>query len=214
MGLRVGVVLLSCSSVSAAPEKAFVPGEVIVRFRDGSPGAEAVLRAAGAEADVEKILAAQLRLLSDDAAVPLRFKRLAAGGDLLLAVDRERLEERLLGALRAADRVERCELLREGPGRDAPPRGIQVSFVKSSPEAQEVGRAAARPEGGPLGTLEATHRLQSRVGQPLVNRLTPSGELVVEPDLEPLTREIVRRLSARSDVEYAQPNYVVRRLRP
>ncbi len=216
---RAVVAWLAVSGVSwACPstgeEARFVPGEVIVKFRAGTPAARAASEAAAAGGGAEAVLAPQIQRLSDGVGVPLRFKRLASGGDLLLALDGGRLQQKLLEALRGADGVTRVEPISE-TGTGAPPCGVRVRFAPSSPEARDVARAAVLPRREePLEPLDVTRRLQSRVGFPLANRLGDSGELVVEPDLAALTREVVHRLSQRPDIQYAQLNHIVRQLRP
>lgn len=208
-------VSVACRAWASTGEEArFVAGEVIVKFRSGTPGARATSRASAGGGAAEAALGPQIQGLSDAVGVPLRLERLASGGDLLLGVDGGRVQQKLLEALRGADGVAEVEPTRE-TGTGEPPCGVRVRFAPSGPEAREVARASARPRGEePLGPLEVTRRLQSRVGFPLANRLGDSGELVVEPDLAALTRDVVHRLSQRPDVQYAQPNYVVSRLRP
>jgi len=213
-GLSSGAWAVVCLGLALAQEATFIPGDVIVRFRSGAPGAQAAARTAASGAGAEAALAATLRSLSDDLGVPLQFKRLGGGGDLLLAVDRARLEDRLLTSLREVGSLAGVEPVQDGLEPEAPRQGLRVRFARGSAEAAEVARAAARagsPE--PVGPLEALRRLQSHVGCPLVSRIEPSGELVVEPDLTALSRQLAERLSSRPDVEYAQLNYVAQ-IRP
>ncbi len=211
----LAVSAASWACASTGEEARFVPGEVIVKFRAGTPAARATSEAAAAGGGAEAVLAPQIQKLSDGVGVPLRFKRLASGGDLLLAVDGGRLQQKLLEAARGADSVIEVEPIHEAPGAGELAAGVRARLAPSSPEAREVARAAALPRREePLEPLEVTRRLQSRVGFPLANRLGDSGELVIEPDLAALTREVVRRLSERPEIQYAQLNHIVRGLRP
>ncbi len=205
--LSIGASAVVCLGFALEQGAPFIPGDVIVKFRSGTPGAETAARAAASGADA--VLASTVRSLSHDLGVPLLFKRLGGGGDLLLAVDRAGLEDRLLASLREVRNVARVEPAREGADPEAPRRGLRVRFAQGSAEAEEVARAAARAGGAePIGPLEATHRLESHAGCPLVGRIDSSGELVVEPDLAALSRQLVEGLTSRPDVEYAQLNYV------
>jgi hypothetical protein len=205
----------SGAGTSSGEEARFVPGEVIVKFRAGTPAARATSEAAAAAGGgAEAKLGPQIQGLSDAVGVPLRFRRLGSGGDLLLAVDGGRLQQKLLDALRGAAGVTQVEPI-SATGTGEKLSGVRIRFAPTSLEARDVARAAALPSReGPLELLEVTRRLQLRVGFPLANRLGDSGELVVEPDLAALTRDVVHRLSQRPDIQYAQLNHIVRQLRP
>ena len=191
---------------------AFVPGELIVKFKSTSRAGEAVARATGAEPVPDEVTALARRL-SASLGVPLGAVRITSGRELLLKVDRERLTEAFV------QRVGRDPSVRgvapAGAGKTTLPSG-QLEFVVDLVPGSEARRRLqqairAGGESAP-GIRELGTRLAAGAYPIPTARIDDRGRLVLALDIAALTHELVERLNRRPDVEYAQLNRILRPL--
>lgn len=183
--MRVLGSLLALAALGGEPQ--FVPGEVIVAFKtDTEPGGIAAALAKGEAAQGR--LDAFVATLSGRLGIPLKTKRVGSGGDVLLEVDLRELSSRLMSRLRSEARVA------EAAPTDA--GDVRVRLV----------------DGGRKAGEEITRRLEKDLGFALTSRTAPKRELLLAVDVRALTLNLVERLRPFPEVEYAQPNYIVRRL--
>ena len=163
------------------PPAPVAPGEVIVRFVEGSPG-----RPPAKDPD-QAALGAFIETLSCEVSRPLALRRIASGGELLLGLDFATLNSRLEGALRGQAEA------------------TNVAAIAPSPQARLPEVSATATVRGDAKKL--ARRLSDTLGLPVLQRKAEGGARVFELDLPALTLDLVERLKARPDVEYAQPNY-------
>lgn len=211
-GAALTLAALAERGPAAPAEPTFVLGEVIVAFRKGTEPAGIVTRAAAGDSADAARLEAYVAAVGTEIGIPTRMRRLASGGDVLLAIDFAELTARLMSRLRADARVLRAAPVPED--KRAPPgwAEVRVDFEQGSAEARALRASAAGPpeEGRPL--REATDRVARALGVALSSRVTQKRQFLVAVDAEAGTRELVERLRRRPDVAYAQPNFLVRKL--
>ncbi len=195
-GNRLGAAFVLAALAGPGPgapgEPAIVPGEVIVAFRKGTEPEGIAARAAAGDPAGRERLEAYLAATCREVGIPARMKRLASGGDVLLAIDFAELTARLVSRLRDDPRVARATPM---PGEKRGPPGpveVRVDFKD--------------------GSKEVTDRVARDLGVPLSSRVTAEQQFLVAVDAEAGTRELVERLRRRPDVAYVQPNFVVRKL--
>jgi len=176
-------------SPASAPA-AIVPGELVVRFAEGSPLAE---RVASTKAPAEDAaLAAELERSLGALGVPWTARQVTSGGELVLTIERERLRARLEARL-----TERPEIVAVAP---------EPERKRIRPASTFAVRLTEVTPGTEAGALErATAQLASETGWPLAFAPADGSPRVVL-DLRALTLALVERLNARPDVEYAQAN--------
>ena len=179
--------LVALTALGGEPQ--FVPGELIVAFKkDTEAGAITAALSKGDSAGRGR-LDAYVDGLSAKLAIPIKTKRVGSGGDVLLAIDLPELRARLISQLKGDPRV-----VRATPAEAGGEVRLQLAAGASLPEV--------------------TRRLAKDLGFALASRTTPKNELFVDVDDRALTLHLVERLRQLPEVEYAQPNFVVRKLGP
>ena len=195
------------------PAPPFVPGEVIVKFAPKSQGAELVSAASRGSDQPRAHLTSYVDCLGREVGIPIAVKQLGSGGMLIVAIQSADLAARLLDRLRANQNVQEARAL---PGKTPSPLVgqalVEVEFAEGSPEAEAVAKIASsgRETGPELSPITA--RLERESGVPSTVRVTRSRQLLLSVDLNALTLDLAARLRKRGEVEYAQPNYIRRRM--
>ena len=191
--------LVSVFGTSASQPADFVPGEILVRFTRGSEGSAAVDRASTATPPTLDALASVIQGLQNETGIPLRAKKLQAGGWVLLEVDSEKLATELFS------RISRAEVAVEV--KTGSRSWVIIRFAAESSEyiaVQEKVRS-----GGDVEFNDLIRNLESETGLPLVAKPGESGELELRVDLRELTSTLVLRLKSLCGVESAQPNFLL-----
>jgi hypothetical protein len=173
MMMSLRALLLTAILAVATPAAAQGTADLIVKLRDPASLATAEARAAAAAR------------LSQGTELPLRAIGITSGGELMLAIDRAALAERLTAAARAL------------PG---------VISAESSRGPTVVLETAAG--AGPLALATIGERLAEATGAPVSAR-TKGDAVVVETLPEQLVGQATRRLQGLPEVTYAQPNFAV-----
>lgn len=208
MGLEMKLYLTLTVAVSVvgslqAQTPKFVAGEIMVRFAQGSDASTALNRVVETDpADLTGLLPA-VTALGAGAGVPLRPARIGSGGWAILAIDSAALAQRLHGQL---PRLENVESVRRGE------RALQlvVRFRAGSAESDAIAQQLEQASDAPLANILCS--LERETGVPLGGEATSRNELALRLDLEALTLSVVSRLQTLSEIEAAQPNYVLRRM--
>jgi hypothetical protein len=187
-----------------------VAGDLIVKFSDRSDAGQAVVRAMGADQALADVAPVATRL-SAELGVPLVAARVTSGRELVLSVDRAKLERTL------TQRLGRDPAVR-GVTRVAPPKAVlpaaQITVaVELAPNSEARRHVQEATQAGRQTTAEIdalVAKMAAGVEPRPTGRVTERGELVLAIDVAALTRELVERLKRRPDVEYAQPSQIVR----
>jgi hypothetical protein len=174
-------LVLAAAPGPQRPPAAVAPGEAIVRFVDGSPG-----RPPAKDPD-PAALAPFLEKVSCELGRPLLLRRIASGGELHLGLDLRALTARLEQALRQEAAATNVAAV-EQPLQTRLPQAAVAASVRG--DAKKLAR-----------------RLSESLGLPVAQKKGSDDARLFELDLNALTLDLVARLKARPDVEYAQPNY-------
>jgi len=186
-----------------APSVAFVPGEVIVRFRPESTMGRLAQRDS-TPAALTRSLQPSVAALSRDLGVPLRIKGVTSGSELLFAVGLDQLTARLAARVKTGPGVERAaEVAVSPPGPFGSTREVRVELREGSPQAQAAA-AAASDAGKAAAVVESLRR---GFEHPVIGRVTPQREVFLAVDGRALTLQLIERLRSRHDVAHAEPNY-------
>ena len=198
----VFVVTIVSSSHAQAP--AFTPGEVIVRFAQGSEASTAVVRAMQADPQDLRVLTSAITALGARAGVPLHATRIGSGNWVVLTIDSVALTDRVHGQLGARENIDAITR------RDEAPR-LLLRFRDGSAESRATRQKLAGAADAPLERL--VWSLEREVGLPLKAVAVNGQELAVGIDVNALTLNVVARLQALPEIEAAQPNFIHRRMR-
>ena len=204
------VLVLSAILLGSPPLGRFVPGEVLVKFAPGTEASAAVMRAGRLSPPDLEALAPPVTALQAKTGLPLRAKQVTGGQWVLLAVDGEKLVERLAEQLRGRANVADVRLSPEpleGTGEASGSRGIVVRFSAGSAEAHTV--AQKRSGGGEDRFAQLVRALGKDVALPLKGEATADATLLLHVELRTLTLTLSEQLKALADVESAQPNYIM-----
>jgi hypothetical protein len=193
----------------------FVPGEAMVKFVSGSQGSVVVNRISQtSQPDLKELIPVTGRI-RESTGIPLRVARVASGGWVVFSVDVDELTERVVGHLRERDNVADVQVNTDTPEKQAGipcPNEILVRFLPNSPEARAIAPGPTDKEGSKahLGTL--VRELEQDSNSRLWFEVTEDSQLQLRVDLIVLTLDLVERLRALSEIEAAQPNFIVKAL--
>jgi hypothetical protein len=192
----------------------FVPGELIVKFSSGGKAKDILTRAAQTSPEKEPRLTSYLAALSREVSLPLQAKQVTAGGELVILIERRELVSRLSGLARNSPHVLRaCESATAQTGAlPAPTSEVLVEFRADSPPAQVISRVLERGLGTHPDLEELTQDLERDFGHKLGARVEKPNQLILVIGVDRLTMDLAERLSRHPDVEYAQPNFVLKKL--
>lgn len=191
----------------------FVPGEVVVKFSPTSKAGALVAAASASRGQPNAPLASYVDSLAREVRIPIGVKRLGSGGMLIVAIQRADLVARLLERLRANPHVKEAGALSAAATTPLAAQAVvQVEFAERSPEAEAVAKIAAsgRESGSEMDPF--VKRLEHESGIPLTARVTSPRQVLLSIDLSALTLGLAARLRKCADVEYAQPNFLRRRM--
>jgi len=210
------VMALSSSPVGAQEKPLtppFVPGEVMVKFSPTSKAA-ALVAAASANSDrPDARLVSYVDSLAREVGIPIAVKRLGSGGMMTVSIRGSDLVARLLSRLRANPHVKEASASSGTPSPSMVPQAmVHVEFVERSTEAEAVAKIAdsGRETGPELDPF--VKGMERESGIPLIARVTSPRQVQLSVDLGALTLDLAARLRKCAGVEYAQPNFIRRRM--
>ncbi len=194
--------------ISAAP---FVPGDVILKFMDGSESDVAVTRAGEPGPSNLHSLIPLVHRLQDKTEVPLKPKQILSGRRLLVSVDADKLAERLVEQLRGRENVAAAEVSQQrfkNEERVSLPSKVLIEFVPGSPESESVRQKASDADAAGFATLLSD--LEKDLHLPLKGEAVAQAKLLLQVDFIKLTLAVVDRLKSVAEIESAQPNFLMR----
>lgn len=205
-----GLVLMTALATSAEAPAEFVPGEVMVKFVSGSEADKIVTRVGEQSPLRLEDLEPVARDLEARTAIPLAATQLTGGKWVVLKVDVDRLNARVLERLRSHRSVTQADPT--GEDRQyigyAPPKKITVKFEPGSAEAKTVSERLRNRDATDFADLVTT--LERKVDAPLQCEATPPEELLVQLDLRSLTLTLQERLRSLPSIEDTQLNHVMK----
>jgi hypothetical protein len=187
----------------------FVPGEVMVKFRNKTEPDELLSRAIQSSPPDIEILAPVAGLLSGKTGIPLKIKQILSGGWILLAVDADKLLAQSVTRLRERDAITDVQLkARESKSVSVPDiKWIDVTFRSSSFEHKAIKKILAGKADDSFATLVQT--LAKSLDLPLQGKVDSQAHLILQVDLRELTVAMDKRLRDLSEIiDSVQLNYV------
>ena len=183
-----------------------MPGQLIVKFTDGSAAHQVYVRALAAGTNSAAQLAGLTARLSAELGIPLTIEQLTSGQEFIISIDVDTLMEKLVEYLNTRTDIKQARLLDTGNSTE-PLYHNPVVVVDFKPDST-MGQALTRD---PEVRREAAHSFAAEVGKstaiPVSAQLPQTLELVV--DMSTVTTHLLQRLKRRPDVEYAQLNVMV-----
>jgi hypothetical protein len=205
------MTLFLCAAILPAPgvvsaERAFVPGEVIVKYRQGSRPGHAVKEAE--QMNDRQQVSAAIEEIGSQVGLPLRLKQVLSGERILIAVDCKQVLTDVTERLRRRDNVSRVVILTPEPigCRTASPMTLKIGFAPGT-AGYEALRAATDMSPASQRVLD---EVQDTAGIPVELGSMAEGELVVTLNIRKTTIQLAERLKRVPDVESSQLNYVMR----
>lgn len=182
----------------------------MARFVPGTAGGEAVARAGRSSPPDLAALVGVTRELETRLGLPLTVTQISSGDWLVLSVDVAALTDRSVGMLRGRESVAAVRTSAPEAGETGAPPSVRVTinFAPGSHEFKAVSDAATGAATEPLISLLAA--LEAELGVPLSGEPEEAGQLVLQLNLDALTRRLVEELNALPEIESAQPNYILR----
>lgn len=208
LALTLPIAMAAAGQPPPDETRTWVPGEAIVRFSPDSGAAAAVGQALEGRLHEEPALVAAVEALSERLDLALRAKQLTSGSEVVLEIDREKLEARLLDRVREDARVE--EALVAGTTDESPfadPRiEIRVRFPAASEAARTVAAARAEEDDTSCDLDVLGRSLTGGLELPFGFRASGETEMVLRVGLRELTEILLDRLRAEPEVQSAEPN--------
>jgi hypothetical protein len=207
-GLCFAWFLAIGSLAQEAPALPNAGAEIIVKFRSQTNAGEMTVRAAARGDGSSEELSRYVAAVGRELGVPLDVKRMGSGGTVRIALRNSELTGVLVSKLQQQRSVKSARRVTESDGSDI--AAVRVEFVPGSAEATALANAP-RSDSDRRAAADAMAVKLSRVaGLAMSGRIDQHGQLFVTPSLRELTTQIASRLAKRPDVEYAQPNVLMR----
>ena len=170
----------------------FVPGQVLMRFADGTPERAKVNEASRTNPPDVTSLRPVIDTLSQRVGMALSVERIGSGSWLTIAIARSPLIENVGGHLRGENGV--AAVNRQGAD-------LQITMDAGSALEQAFYRRSQTDT-----FAQVVDGWSTAAGVPLL-AAAETDHLVIQIDWSAATLELVERLNERPEVEAAQPNY-------
>ncbi len=205
------MAVCGCSMANDEPQQSGFVAEVIVKFssdeRIGEVIGDSLSKGGELNSEINRFAAA----LSKETGIPFEAARITSGRELILEVRPDELLTALEEHVSQAPDVAECH---RSSGDRSSPRAreeVLVSFLDGSQSFAALERMSPTASRQPDPALtELAEPLIRGFDYPVISRRLPSGELALSIDVNALTISLVEMLPGRDDVEYAQPNFIVR----
>jgi hypothetical protein len=187
----------------------FVPGEVMVKFRNGTEPNQLLSQANQLNPPDIEILAPVSRLLSEKTGIPLKVKQLLSGEWVLMAVDADKLTDQLVEQLRKRNTIIGIQLT-AGESKavgTSEVKIIDVAFQSDSPEYKAIkAKLAGTADDSFAGLIQ---ELSKTLNLPLQGEVNQQGHLLLQADLREVTIVLDKKLRSLSElIALVQLNYV------
>lgn len=192
----------------------FVPGEVMVKFREETEPNQLVSQASHLNPPDIKILAPIESLLSEKTGIPLKVKQLLSGAWVLLSVDADKLTDQSVTQLRKRNTITEIQLKASESNAmgTSEVKIIAVAFQSDSPEYKAINAKLAGTTDDSFAGL--IHELSSTLNLPLQAKVDQSGHLLLQIDLREVTIALDKKLRSLTGlIALVQPNYISARMR-
>jgi len=187
----------------------FVPGEVMIKFREETEPNQLLAQASHLNPPDIEILAPVESLLSEKTGIPLKVKQLLSGAWVLLAVDGDKLRDQLVTQLRKRNTITEIQLAASESKAmgTSEVKMIDVAFQSDSPEYKAIkAKLAGTADDSFAGLIQ---ELSKTLNLPLQGEVNQQGHLLLQADLREVTIVLDKKLRSLSElIALVQLNYV------
>jgi len=152
-----------------------------------------------------------VQTLSAQLNVPLQAHRVTSGGELVWSVDTNAVAQQVASHLERRDDIQRALPITadtsKGPGYQNP--NVLIEFTPDSKYAKTLAKTLQESPTSLPVWQGFSRSVGNDLGLPLTIQPEQVPRLILAVHMESLLAELVERLRQRSDVEYAQPNFLL-----
>jgi len=203
LGLALALIGCTAGAQVQSPTPKFIPGQMLVKFRAGSPGAEAVDAVVAGSPKAEKKLGAFVRKLGARISRPLVAERVTSDKEVIVTLDPPALAELVIAELDRRAQIDRPTQL--------PPYSVgslanlvhRINFAderaaRAAQQAARLGNTTAPLLDSLI--LEAADSLALSISY----HVNLDASVFLEIDVLRAIDDVLERLRALGDVEYAE----------
>ena len=210
---RLTILSLILSSFFLSPlvvSAQFVPGQVIVKFVQGTEASTAVDKAMMTNPLDFHSLTPIMNTLQSETNLPLKVTQITGGKRIVLTLEGELLIDRMVGQLTPRPNVTAVEVIPRDPskqGHALSSKTIVVTFKQDSPESKAI-------HGGVENASDPRFRkfvseLESFIDIPITVKANEPDKVILQINPQKLTVLLVERLQKLTEIESAQPNFIL-----
>lgn len=188
----------------------FVPGQVIVKFVQGTEGSKAVDNAIETSPLDFHPLTPIMNTLQSETKLPLKVTQITGGQRIVLTIEGEVLADRVAGQLTARSNVTAVEVIPRDPskqGHTPSSKTIVVTFKRDSPESKVILGRTETASDPRFHKMVA--ELETFIDLPITAKVNEAEKVFLQINLKKLTVLLIERLQKLTDIESAQPNYIM-----
>ena len=197
---------LQAVAAAARDQEPLAAGQLLAKFESGGAVDGEVARLLASGETRSDALDSHIQRLAETLAMPLFVRRITAGRELLLEIERSAMLDTAASRLQGSADVQSVKidrlagtqrywrdrlLLEPTPGGDL----AQAAALADDTEASEQMQDVLAPQ-------------LARPNYVIVAQTVSAQQIALHIDLQATTLRLVEALQARADVEYAQPNFV------
>lgn len=189
----------------------FVPGQMIVKFVQGTEGSKAVNHVIQSSPLDYHTLTPIIDHLQSEIGIPLEVTQITSGQRIVLNVESGVLTDRVAGQLTIRPNVADVEVIPRDPtkhGQIPSQKTIVVTFTQDSPESTAILRRTEKASDPRF--LKMVSELEQFIGLPLTGEVYEANMALLQINLQKLTMILIERLQQLVYIESAQPNYIMR----
>jgi hypothetical protein len=187
--------------------------ELIVKFVAGSEAQQVVSAAVQEGVQRNASLVRLTQTLSAQLNVPLQAQRVTSGRELVCSVDTSAVAQQVATHLERREDIQRAipmetDPTTQGPGHRNPK--VLIEFTPDSNSAKTLAKALRESPGSGPALQGLAQSVRDDLDLPLTMQPEQVQRLVLVVQMESVIAELVERLRQRSDVEYAQPTFLLK----
>lgn len=189
----------------------FVPGQLIVKFDQGTEGSKAVDKVIQSSPLDFHTLTPIIDHLQSETGIPLEVTQITSGQRIVLNVKSGVLTDRVAEQFTTGPNVADVEVIprdSSNHGQIPSTKTIVVTFTQDSPESTAILRRTENASDPRF--LKMVSELEKFIGLPLTGEVYEADKALLQINLQKLTMILIERLQQLPYIESAQPNYIMR----
>ena len=188
----------------------YVPGQVIVKFVQGTKNSTAVDQASQSHPLDLNLLTPTIDYLQSEVDIPLQVTQITSGKRILLSIEINALIDQIADRLNMYQHIASVEVLSHAlhpHGLSPSSKVIEVAFLPLN--SVDSDSDVQQPENqSDLHLSKMVSELEKDIGIPLITEALPTHKVRLHVELKKLTLLLIERLQVLINVESAQPNYI------